>query len=172
MPPINKRFSQRNLAATNRRNYDAKWRNLRTNTGIGDQKFEDVFVEPHGWPPPRSHDHKIELLEGAKLTCVRPYQYPYYRKTEIEKLVAKMLKSEIIRGSQSPYSSSVFQVRKADGSWRIYVDYHALNKDSLKDKYPIPNIDELLDKLYGTEIFSKLNLCSDYHQIRMPEGDI
>ncbi|KAF5463169.1 hypothetical protein F2P56_019105 [Juglans regia] len=80
------------------------------------QKFEDVFAEPNGLPPSRSHDYKIEMLEGAKPTCVRPYRYPYYQKTEIEKLVAEMLKSGIIRGSQSPYSSPVLLVRKADGS--------------------------------------------------------
>ena len=105
------------------------------------KKFKEVFAEPHGLPPPRSHDHKIELREGSKPTYVRPYRYPYYQKVEIECVMAKMLKSGIIRGSQSPYSSLVLLVRKADGSWRMCVDYRVLNKDTVKDKYHIPNID-------------------------------
>ncbi|KAF5445037.1 hypothetical protein F2P56_034120 [Juglans regia] len=134
--------------------------------------FEAVFSEPHGLPPPRSHDHKIVLQEDLKSTCVWIYIYPYYQKAKIERLVTKMLRSGIIRGSQSPYSSPVLLVRKVDRSWRMCVDYRALNKDTIKDKYHIPNIDELLDEFYGAEIFSKLDLRSGYHQIRMHEGDI
>lgn len=111
----------------------------------------------------QSHDHKIELREDSKPTYVRPYRYPYYQKAEIERLVADMLKNGIISGSQSPYSSPVLLVRKADGSWRMCVHYRALNKDTVKDKYLIPNIDELLDELYGAEVFSKLDLRSGYH---------
>jgi hypothetical protein len=136
------------------------------------QDFEDIFQTPETLPPKRSVDHAITLIYDFKAVNQRPYRLPYHQKNAMEKLIQHMLDSHMIRPSLSPYSSPVILIKKKDGSWRMCVDYRELNSNTVKNKYPILIIEDLLDELYGAAIFSKIDLRLCYHQIRMKEADI
>ena len=93
-------------------------------------------------PSLRGHEHQINLKNGAQ-PISKPYRYSYYQKTEIEKIVKELLDVGSIWNRQSPFASPILLVRKLDGSWRMCIDYRALNHETIKDKYLIPVIDEL-----------------------------
>jgi hypothetical protein len=135
------------------------------------ESYQDVFQEPKGLPPLRDHDHRIPLKAGSEAVNLRPYKYSGLQKDSLERMVKEMLDTGIIRTSNSSFASPMILVKKKDSTWRLYVDYRALNKLTIKDKYPIPMIEELLKELVGATIFSKIDLKSGYHQIRMVVGE-
>ncbi|KAL6321008.1 hypothetical protein AAG906_010817 [Vitis piasezkii] len=113
----------------------------------GIEALTDRIQQPTSLPPKQSHDHRIPLQPNAEPISVRPYRYPYYQKTKIEKMTNE--------------------------DWQFCVDYQALNNITIKNKYPILVIDELLDEFHGAKFFSKLDLRAGYHHIRfivMPFG--
>jgi hypothetical protein len=127
---------------------------------------------PPGVPPDRGFEHIIELEEGAKPVITTPYRHPKKYKDEIEKAIKELLDMGHIRPNNSPFASSVVLVKKKDGTMRMCIDFRALNKKTIKNRYPIPRIDELLDELHGAIYFTKIDLRSGYHQIKMREEDI
>lgn len=126
-------------------------------------KYHKVFSVPTSLPPQRDCDHRIILQPNSQPVKVRPYRYPHSQKNEIEIMVNQMLQDGLIEHNSSPFSSPVILVKKKDGTWRFCTDYRALNALTVKDAYPIPTVDELLDELNGARIFSKSDLRSGYH---------
>ena len=127
---------------------------------------------PVGQPPDRGFEHIIELEEGTQAVITTPYRHPKRYKDEIESTIKELLKLGYIKPSSSPFASSVVLVKKKDRTLHMCIDYRALNKKTIKNRYHIPRIDELMDELQGAKYFSKIDLHSGYHQIRVREQDV
>ena len=132
-------------------------------------RYSQLFHPLVDLPPSRTTDHAINILPNAAPVNVRPYRYPHFQKKEIEDKISSMIDKGFIRPSASPFSSPVLLVKKKDGSWRFCVDYRALNAITVRDRFSIPTVDELLDELGGARWFSKLDLMQGYHHILMKE---
>eukprot|EP00267_Zea_mays_P041848 XP_020393779.1 uncharacterized protein LOC103628713 [Zea mays] len=135
------------------------------------QRYQDLFQPPTTLPPSRSCDHSITLIDGARPVSIRPYRFSPAMKDEIESQVTEMLQSGLIQHSTSAFSSPVLLVKKKDNTWRFCVDYRHLNALTVKAKYPVPVIDELLDELFGASWFSILDLRAGFHQILLKDGE-
>ncbi|KAL0385853.1 UNVERIFIED_CONTAM: RNA-directed DNA polymerase [Sesamum radiatum] len=137
------------------------------------KEFEDVMPDelPRKLPPKRAVDPEIELVPGTKPPTRAPYRMTQPELVELRKQLKDMLGSGIIKPAKSPYGASVLFQKKADGSLRMCCDYRALNKITVKNKYPIPLVADCFDRLSQAKYFTKIDLRSGYWQVRIKEGD-
>jgi hypothetical protein len=143
-------------------------------TDVLDQ-FQDVLggiPETQPMPPSRAVDHAIALEPGSAPPNRGVIRLSQPELEELRRQLQELIDKGYIRPSVSPYGAPVLFARKKDGTLRLCIDYRALNKISVKNKYPLPRIDDLLDQLSGATVFSKIDLQSGYHQVRVAEADI
>jgi len=137
-------------------------------------EYSDRFPPdlPKRLPPQRDVDHRIELVPGSTPPCLATYRMSPTELDELKRQIDDLESKHILRPSKSPFGAPVLLTKKKDGTWRFCVDYRALNAITVKNKYPLPRVDELFDRLHGARYFSKLDLRSGYWQIRVREEDV
>ncbi|GKB22914.1 putative nucleotidyltransferase, ribonuclease H [Tanacetum coccineum] len=137
------------------------------------QEFPEVFPEDlPGIPPTRQVEFRIDLVPGATPVARAPYRLAPSEMKELAEQLQELTDKGFIRPSSSPWGAPVLFVKKKDGSFRMCIDYRELNKLTVKNRYPLPRIDDLFDQLQGSSIYSKIDLRSGYHQLRVREEDI
>ena len=135
--------------------------------------FQDVFPDDLPGPPPeREVDFPIDLVPGTAPISLPPYRMAPAELKELKAQLQELVDGGFIRPSISPWGAPVLFVKKKDGTWRLCIDYRQLNKVTIRNKYPLPRIDDLFDQLQGAKVFSKIDLRSGYHQLRIREPDI
>jgi len=136
--------------------------------------FADVFAEslPPSLPPSRDIDHRIDLLPDSAPVFSRPYRIAEVDKKELETQLEDLLDKGFIRRSRSPFASPVLFVPKKDGKLRLCVDYRRLNQITVRDRYPLPLIDDLFNRLRNAKYFSSCDAVSGYYQVRIHPPDI
>jgi hypothetical protein len=136
-------------------------------------EFPNVFLEElPGMPPDREIEFVIELVSGIAPIFKRPYRMTTNQLAEIKKQLQELLDKGYIRLSASPWGAPIIFVLKKDGTQRMCVDYCSLNEVTIKNKYPLPRIDDLFDQLKGACVFLKIDLRSPYHQLKIRATDI
>jgi hypothetical protein len=136
-------------------------------------EFPDMFLEDlPGMPPERKVEFAIELLPGTAPISKRAYRVSGLELVELKKQIDELSEKGYIRPSTSPWAAPVLFVEKKDGTRRMCINYRALNEVTIKNKYPLPRIEDLFDQLRGASMFSKIDLRSGYHQLRIRPSDI
>jgi hypothetical protein len=137
------------------------------------QEYPDVFPKDlPGMPLDRDTEFIIELLPGMPPISKRPYRMLVNELVELKKQIAKLQSKGFICPSSSPWGAPVLFVEKKDGTQRMCVDYRSLNEVTIKNKYPLPRTEDLFDQMKGASVFSKIDLRSGYHQLKIQESDI
>ncbi|GJR94118.1 putative reverse transcriptase domain-containing protein [Tanacetum coccineum] len=137
------------------------------------RNFPEVFPEDlPGLPPTRQVEFQIDLIPGAAPVARAPYRLAPSEMKELSDQLQELSDKGFIRPSSSPWGAPVLFVKKKDGSFRMCIDYRELNKLTVKNHYPLPRIDDLFDQLQGSSVYSKIDLRSGYHQLRVREEDI
>ena len=135
--------------------------------------FPDVFLEElPGLPPQREIEVAIDVIPGATPASITPYRMAPVELKELKLQLQELLEKRFIQPSVSPWGAPVLFVKKKDGALRLCIDYRQLNKLTIKNKYPLPRIDDFFDQLKGASIFSKIDLRSGYHQLRIKDVDV
>jgi hypothetical protein len=136
-------------------------------------QIPDVFPEElPGMPPDQDIEFIIELIPGTTPIAQRPYRMNPQELEELKKQLADMLRKGLIHPNALPWGSPVLFVDKQDGTILLCVDYRKSNKVAIKNKYPLPKIEDLFDQLNGGKVFYKIDLCTGYHQLKVRESDI
>ncbi|XP_059288236.1 uncharacterized protein LOC132041548 [Lycium ferocissimum] len=137
------------------------------------QEYEALFPEemPDGLPPLRGIEHQIDFVPGSQIPNKPAYRSNPEETKELQRQVDELLKKGLVKESLSPCAVPVILVPKKDATWRMCIDCRAVNKITVKYRHPIPRLDDMLDELCGSSVFSKIDLRSGYHQIRMSPGD-
>ncbi|MCW3101545.1 MAG: uncharacterized protein JWL77_7163 [Chthonomonadaceae bacterium] len=137
-------------------------------------EFHDVFPSqlPHHLPPRREIDHRIELTQTSPPTLRSVYRMSPAELDELKKQLDELVAAGFIRPSKSPFGAPVLFVKKKDGGLRMCIDYRDLNRITVKNRYPLPRVEELFERLTGAKYFSKIDLRSGYHQVRIQDDDI
>nr|GEV95039.1 hypothetical protein [Tanacetum cinerariifolium] len=137
------------------------------------QDFLDVFPKDlSGIPPTRQVEFQIDLVPGAAPVARAPYRLALSEMKELSDQLKELADKGFIRPSSSPWGALILFVKKKDGSFRMCIDYRELNKLTVKNRYPLPRIDDLFNQLQGSSVYSKIDLRSGYHQLRVREEDI